>query len=77
MKDKNFKRYQALSCLTSIVIVIGVTLLVSFCTRAVTDKKFIDSTIENVHKAINHVDSVWKGGDYDNTESNNSTQGVQ
>lgn len=53
------------------------TLLVSFCTRIVTDKEFIDNTIENVHGAINHVDSVWKGGDHDNTESNDSTQGVQ
>lgn len=77
MEDKNFKRYQALSCLTAIAIVIVATLLISFCTRVVTNKEFIDSTIENVHGAINHVDSVWKGGNNDNTESNNSTQGVQ
>lgn len=77
MKDNNFKRYQVFSCLTAIAIIVVMTLLISFCTRIVTDKEFIDNTIENIHDAINHVDSVWKGGNHDNTESNDSTQGVQ
>ena len=77
MKDNNFKKFKYASCAMAIVMVVIITALVSFCTRIVKDEKFIDSTIQNVHKTINHVDSVWKEVDYDSTARNDSTQRVQ
>lgn len=76
-KSDNFLRFQLTSCMTAIVLVTVITLLVSFCKRVATNRNFVDNTIENIHSAVNHVDSVWKGGINDNTESNDSTQGVQ
>lgn len=60
MKDDNFKKFKYANCVTAIVMIIILTVLVSLCTRVVTDEKFIDSKIQNVHKTINHIDSVWK-----------------
>ena len=65
MKDDNFKKSKYSSCVTVIVMVIITSVLVSLCTRVVKDEKFIDSTIQNVHKTINHIDSVWKEVDYE------------
>ena len=65
MKDEHFKKFKYNNCVTVIIMVIITAVLVSLCTRVVKDEKIIDSTIQNVHKTINHIDSVWKEVDYE------------
>lgn len=43
------------------IILIVILFLVSYCISH-NPVTIIDNSIEAVHKSINHVDSVWKGG---------------
>lgn len=58
-KDNKELKCFTWSCLRVIVVIAITTFLVSECNRICKDKNFIDDTIEQVHSAVNHVDSVW------------------
>lgn len=55
------------SCLSEIisflVVLLIVSLIVSYCRREDKDKGFIDSGIESIRGMYEHVDSVWHSND--------------
>lgn len=55
------------SCLSEIinflVVLLIVSLIVSYCHREDKDKGFIDSSIESIRGMYEHVDSVWHSND--------------
>lgn len=67
--NKELKYFKRASCIAVIVMVIIVSALVSLCNRTLKNQEFIDNSIEQVHGMMNHVDSVWNGGEQEVSDS--------